>query len=703
MSWNNINQFPLNTFWWYGLDGTKPLLAHFPPANTYTSNASVEDVWKSQANNRQLDRSNHALLLYGYGDGGGGPTETMIQQLELIDEINKGIGAASPMPQVIIDGHPEKSFFEALIKSGEACELPVWRGEMYLEFHRGTFTSQAGVKKSNRQIEHKLRLAELLWSMVEVNKNKKSIKSDCVNTAIYPHNSLDEAWKEALMLQFHDILPGSSIGKVYADAKISYEKLDQILDTLVKDAFDLLTNTKQRTQNNVSCLSYFNATCFDRLDWIERQPGSPSRDNMLVQSAPFSWAHPIQEDNVILTSIKVKHVCAQLLLIQNSHFWFTLNTMTGMVHDMGITKDILGMSYLTPDLMKTHSLLRNPVALTLYPDQPLVWDAWDIELFAMNKMNGQPRLPSSPIHSTLTSIEHQEGASFVARVTFNLSPVSIAFVTLIMDPVQPFLTFTMDIEWKESHHLLTLDLPTSIQSATYASYECPFGYVNRPCHMNTTWDQAQFEVCGHRWARLADQGSEGRAMAILTDSKYGFGARASGEMHVSLLRSPKRPDAVCDMGMHRGIKVALFPHQTKDMHQVIMHGCLFNAPLISDFGHDHLRCEQKPLTQLVPQMPLILETIKVKRDDKSGLIQKNTSLILRLYESTGARGCSMLLFNQELSVSKVTRCPNYMEDEIPQNDQDGYSTLGVCEQDGKPCWPITFSPFEIITVEVTIS
>lgn len=241
LSWNHDNQFPHTTFNWVGLDGSQ-VLTHMTPVNNYNSQCNMDDIRRGTTNHRNLDVTDQALLLFGNGDGGGGPTPPMLEKLRRARAIGKRHDAGGQIPLVKMGGSFEQFYDSVREETDNGRTLPIWHGELYLEIHRATYTSHGSIKKGNRKGEILLREAEYAATMASLHDSSYK----------YPKDRLDAAWEDLLLCQFHDVLPGSSIQMVYDDAEKKYAKLhksiskvlDEALDVLYRDTFELSPNAK---------------------------------------------------------------------------------------------------------------------------------------------------------------------------------------------------------------------------------------------------------------------------------------------------------------------------------------------------------------------------------------------------------------------------------------------------------------------------
>lgn len=700
LSWNNINPFPHTSFWWEGIDGTR-VLAHFPPSNTYTAQATAGEVIRSETDHKDIERSREALLLYGHGDGGGGPTEAMISRLE---KMNKSAGIFSE-----ICFSTPLEFFRRL--EGDAANLLRWRGELYFELHRGTYTSQAQAKFYNRRCETFLREAEML-----------SVISGVVSNALlddYPANELESLWKGVLLNQFHDVLPGSSIASVYKDATKIYQNVEYRAAKIRDDAMNWLFGNRIGSgrssagdgdgdgdvdgdvdgdgdgdgEDKDKGIVFFNTTPYPReevllvpYDGAGRDGGEPQPGVLAIAGIQGLAMASLAQTRVPMTP--TSHADRRVVLArveeggQSSRYVMENQFVRVHVDERGHITSFFDKE-LDREIIDSSGEKRGN-RLMLYEDLPRYWDAWDVELHHLEK--GRCVSEEYPVQLKV----EMEGPllASLSRVV-QISPNSTVTQLISLSCLSKRLDFTCRIEWHESHRLLKVDFPVTVRSET-ASFECPFGMVQRPTHMNTSWDVARFEVCGHRFADLseADYG-----VALLNDCKYGYSVRDS-LMQLSLLRSPKFPDDTCDMGEHV-MRFALFPHQgTAATGDVVAEAVKFNTPLLwtsaSPAKYDDRWLNQSVFSFHWQEggaerngLPLAIDAIKLA-EDQSG------DIIVRAYEPRGCRGVAVLAVHPLLCLSTLRFC------DLLERD------VGELQMDEEGRCIVPFTPFQIVSLRTRI-
>jgi alpha-mannosidase len=565
LSWNRFTHPPFHTFAWEALDGSR-LLTHFPPADTYNAKVTVEELRRSARNYKDHDRSRHSLLVFGHGDGGGGPTPEMLETLRRVGDL-QGV----PRTRLVT----ADEFFDALEE--DVRDLPVVVGELYFEFHRGTYTTQAAVKRANRRCEAALHDAELLGALA-------------ARTAAfaYPGGELGALWRLLALNQFHDVLPGSSIGEVYVEAR---EQLGRV----ERGAGELAAAAAAALVGGGDGYVPLNTVGAPRAEVAELPSGelcfvaAPPCGVGAVRGPPAAVRVEEDGDGWVLDNGRVRARVAR----------------DGTVTSLALCAD------------GREALAAPANVLELYEDRPLNWDAWDVDPFHLETRSAcagaySARLArAEPLRAELV-FEHAIGAA------------SRLVQTVRLDAGATRLELHTEVEWRERHRMLKVAFPLRVH-ADDATYEMPFGHAERPTHYSTPADLARYEVPGHRWADLSEHGF---GVALLNDCKYGHSA-FEGTLRLSLLRSSTSPDPDADQGEHR-FTYALMPHAGGWREAgVVAEARRFNQPLLWAQG----RAEARAFAA-VDGDDLVLDTIKRAED--------GDALVVRLYEAHGARGTARL-------------------------------------------------------------
>lgn len=651
LSWNQFNPFPHHTFLWEGIDGTG-VFAHYLPAGTYNGDFDPEELAASARNFREHDRATRSLYAFGFGDGGGGPTRTML-------EIARRVIDLEGLPKVAIE--KVETFFAAA--EAEARDLPVWVGELYLERHRGTYTTQARNKKGNRKSEILLRDAEFFdvasggdFSVeAGVGEANRSVHDVFGKNATTPAGYLDRAWKLLLLNQFHDILPGSSIMWVYGDSGRDYAKIAKLSRAVAEPARKSLAE-KIDTSGTQTPFIVFNTTGFARTEIISLPDGAPIR----VDAPPCGY--------VVVDAGEQRPVASYARPVEVSERERLVALDNGMLR---IIFDRDGLIRAIRD----HRVRREVLAsgergnvFQLHPDYPNAWDAWDVDIFYREKcedivaLESMDLVESTPLRGTLRIVRRfGRGSTVSQRISLTAG--------------SPRIDFETEVDWQEEHRFLKVAFPLNVRSAR-ATYEIPFGHIERPTHYNTSWDLAQFEVPAQRWADLSE-GDYG--VALLNDCKYGYDIFGN-VMRLSLLRAPTAPDPTADRGRHQ-FTYSLLPH-TGDFRdgRVIEHATALNIPL--QVVPSEVREGSLPRNRSffqVDRPALVVETIK--------RAERENAVIIRLYESQGTRGHATLTTTLPVKTA-------FMADLMER-------TLQTLEA-GNGEIALSYTPFEIITLKLLL-
>jgi len=621
LSWNQFNKPASHTFLWEGIDGSR-ILTHFPPADTYNSLANVEQVLYNVSNFKDHERANESYLMFGFGDGGGGPTPEMLEQLCRMGDVD---GLARTQIR------PPREFF-ARCESDLKDPLVVI-GELYFELHRGTYTTQARNKKFNRQSEFLLRDVEILSSLALT-----------LHGADYPGPALEKLWKLVLTNQFHDIIPGSSIGEVYADSTRDYELVLSEGQVLREKALQVLTPLAPADAPDK--VFAFNTLSIPRTEIVELPDGK----GLGVVSAPaLGYSLQTPED-----------VSARVMLSEReSGFRFENDHLRADFNHQG------GLTSLVHKSSQRESIEPGAAGNTfvLNEDLPNDWDAWDVDVFHLEKKTVLPGAVRADV---------VERGPLRASLAFDI-PISAASTmrqVVSLDALSARLDFACEVDWRERHQFLKVEFPLNLRAQS-ATYEIQFGHVERPTHFNTSHDLARFEVPAHKWADLSEHDF---GVALLNDCKYGYAAQGN-VLRLSLLRAPTSPDPEADQGWHQ-FRFAIFPHEGSPQSAGVTEDAYrFNVPLLTGKGRG---ADIRQSFFTLDHPALIVDTVKKAED--------SDALILRLYEARGTRGRARL--TSPLAV-KSAALVNLLEDELAPLDWRDDVTFD-------------FMPFEIISLRLSL-
>ncbi len=503
LSWNKQNRFPHNTFWWEGLDGTR-VLTHFPPVDTYNAEITPAEVAYSAGNFKDHGWSGVSLMPFGHGDGGGGPTREMLERARRLSSADARVTVAVGTPDEFFDA------VEAEVRAG--APVPVWRGELYFETHRGTLTSQLRTKLGNRRCERLLVEAEL-WA-----------------ATLGRPADVDDLWREVLTQQFHDILPGSSIAWVHADAEAVFARVAEDLEARIAGLLAEIA-PQGRSLANPADVPVDGVVVLEATHDIDG--GQRLTDGSLAVAvtvpalgvAPFE-AQPI-DDRVVCTD----------------------SSMTNS--RLAVRWDHAGNLCSIIDLVRARELLPAGTlgaVLELAPDHPVEYDAWDLE--GWTRANA---VALTDVHDV--TVEVTDTGPLVGRVVVRRTfGPSSSTITYELAAGSGALVVHVELDWQHDEHLLSMAFPLDVR-ADVARCDVQFGTVARPTHPSNPWDAAKFEVCAHRFVDVAEPDF---GVAILNDGRYGH-CVFDGAVRVSLARAAKYPDPSADHGRHR-VTLAVLPH-----------------------------------------------------------------------------------------------------------------------------------------------
>lgn len=490
ISWSQTNKFPHHTFRWEGIDGTR-IFTHFPPVDTYNCSMRGSEIAHAARNFKDKGNARHSLAPTGWGDGGGGTTREMVAKAARMRDLE---GSAT------VTWETPRAFFDKA--EAEYPEPPVWVGELYLELHRATLTSQAKTKQGNRHSEHLLREAEL-WAATAA-----------VRTGFpYPYEDLDRIWKTVLLHQFHDILPGSSIAWVHREARATYERVAAELTAVIDAAqralagegtTPLLFNTAPHTRHGVPAGGAATPTT-----------GESTR------LTPHGGGGHVLDNGVLRVEIDGRGLVVS-------------------AYDIAADRETIAPG-------------RAANLLQLHPDFPNMWDAWDVDEFYRNTVTDLVGLDELAAGD--------DGQSVRVVRSFGDSRVT---QVLSLPPGERTLVVDTEVDWHETEKFLKLAFPLDVHAERYAS-ETQFGHFHRPTHTNTSWEAAKFEACNHRFVHLGEPGwgvavvndstyGHDVTRTVRTDGDRG----TTTTVRVSLLRAPRFPDPETDQGVHR-FRHALVP------------------------------------------------------------------------------------------------------------------------------------------------
>ncbi|KAL4882791.1 glycosyl hydrolases family 38 N-terminal domain-containing protein [Aspergillus karnatakaensis] len=654
LSWNNINNFPHTTFRWVALDNSQ-VMCHMAPSETYTAEAHFGDLRRSVTQHKSLDSDNTSLLVFGKGDGGGGPTWGHLEKLRRCRGLSDKTGL---LPRASMGGSVDDYFAKLEKKAAAGTKFATWYGELYFELHRGTYTTQANNKRNNRRAEFLLRELEFLATIASLSNSEYK----------YPKKDIDEMWEGTLLCQFHDCLPGSSIEMCYDDSDILYAQIFKTGLKARKAALEALGFT----ENGPTPVA-INTLPWSRSQVVKLPPSatkvSGGSTHALISGGPGAIPLPASDSPIPAATAKkvtVSEIKPGTFRLSNGHLRVDIeNGVITSLFDIRANRQVLAPG-------------KTAGQLVVFDDKPLYWQAWDVEVYHLESRkelkSGKTKITSvDPLRASVIT-ETQISESSWVKTTISLAAAT-------EDQGQgSYVEFESEVEWREDMKFLKVEFDVDVTN-TEATYETQYGLVKRPTHYNTSWDMAKFEVPTHKFADLSESTY---GVSILNDSKYGF-ATVGNRMRLSLLRAPKAPDAHADMGRHR-IRYAILPHVGNLDASTVRAGFEFNRPLVLD-QHTH---EQSEPSMALPNPTalrtvnsafnkislsssnnaLILDTVKRGEDDADidsdpdisipGRKREGRSVVLRIYESLGGKTRGLL--NIGWDVKKVYRC-NILEDD----------------------------------------
>ncbi|AZK45219.1 alpha-mannosidase [Paenibacillus lentus] len=720
LGWNDTNVFPYDLFHWVGIDGTAMLSYSNHGVNENTLPKDIHEHWQSY---REKAIHNEQMLLYGHGDGGGGVTREM---LEYIDRAELMVG------QPVSRYSTAKEFFAGIAEAEP--NLPEWHGDLYLELHRGTYTTHGRNKLNNRKAEILYREAEL-WNSLAAQTMHPELRQEA-------DQRLHEGWKLLLLNQFHDIIPGTAITESYVTSMKEYTEvfdhgrfaLDQGITALAEmittipgavsvagagagageeATRDTAQDTAQGNGEDDTGKPYviFNSLGWSRseviaIDLAESKAGAnefsagvaayDAEGNRLAvdvladeQGNRTAW---IQVKNIPAFGYKTVWL-KEDGVTADTPADHGLNTLTDQgLHSSKISlpadnaeaKRELGNVWETEyylvrfndrgeivslmDKRASREIVKAGEAANrfhFFHDRPILWDAWDID----DRYEQQPAGEAELLEKRIL----WAGATKdVLRFRWSISQ-SVITQDVIFYHDSPRIDFKTHVDWNEAHKLLKVGFPIDVVTDK-ATYEIPFGTLERPTHRNTSWEQAQYEVCGHRFVDVSERGY---GVSLLNDSKYGYDVQGS-TIRLSLLRAPKWPDISADLGEHE-FTYSLYPHEGdwQSAHTVRQASELNHASVViaAEPRQGQLPVEHSFIS--FTGRHVILDTVKPAED--------GSGIVLRFYESSGGREDVELRWAQPVQEAWLS---NALEEEAEQLNYDNEIIT------------LSFAPYEIKTLKI---
>lgn len=649
LAWNQINKVPYDTMMWRGIDGSE-IFTHLITTlgvgqseadffTTYNGMLHPDAILGGWHRYQNKDINNDILIAFGYGDGGGGPTREM---LETSKRMEKGIRGIPKVRQEFAG-----NYFEELEERVEGNKsLPVWEGELYFEYHRGTYTSMGRNKRSNRRCEQLLMDAELLEVLTGTSEKEE----------------MDKIWRTVLLNQFHDILPGSSIAEVYEVTKKEYAEIESRLAEMIAEKLNLLMDGGQDK------ISVFNTLGFDRNDVVSL--GDCHAAALTDESGKI---YPVQETAqgavAYITDIPAKGGKTLQLLDtvkeEASRIQITENGIETPFYRISIDENGLFTSIYDKECdREVLKAGEKGNLLRMYEDKPMHYDCWDIDMYYSEKYWDAEKadkiqwIEEGPVRATLEIQRTISNSVIKQEIHFYADSRRIDFSTWV--------------DWKEHQHLLKVHFPVNIHSDE-ATFEVQFGNLKRKIHGNTSWDEARFESCGQKWMDI----SEGHyGVSLLNDCKYGYSAKDSN-IALTLIKSGIEPNKTADQEEHV-FTYALYPH--KEMWSAagtVQEAYKLNQPAYATKGE--LKNTGKSFIS-TDKDNIIIETVKPA--------ENGDGMIVRLYDCENSLTKVTLTFAEGM-LESVEEC-NLMEEKEADIEACGNS------------FTVSVKPYEIKTYRVRL-
>lgn len=621
ISWNESNKMPVDTFMWEGIDGTE-IFTYFLSAQThpeylnnviyttYNGTITPEMNLGTWENYQHKEYTDEAIVTFGWGDGGGGPTEEMLENYRRLQYGLPGMPKAQMSKAADFLDRVENDFEKHSKLSGH---YPKWKGELYLELHRGTYTSIGKNKKNNRQCEFLCQETETL-----------SVLSKVLFNLSYPANELHSAWKILLLNQFHDILPGSSILEVYEDCDEQYGQVRKSIGGIKNNIIDTLA-----ANMSDGGIMIYNPNSFAASGYVDYENDLIYAENI----PPMGWK---VIEKPILDDVTVSDRC-----VDSKHYTviFDENYNIQSIYDKDNKREVI------KDNFKAN-------VLRAFEDYPRAWDNWEISNYYTDKAVDICEV------SNVETITGNGYAGFeITRTYYN----SVIKQKILLYTNSRRIDFKTDIDWNEHHTVLKAVFPVDIHTDK-ATYDIQFGNIERPNHQNTSWEAAKFEVCAQKWADISE---EGYGVSLLNDCKYGHSVQGN-EMTITLLKCGTDPNPKADIG-HHSFTYSLYPHSFD-----FKHGGTINEAYLLNRQMTAKKCDGKGKLNNEYSLVkcdaenIIIETVKQAENGKG--------IVVRLYDAWNKKADIKL--DLAFAAKSVYLC-DMMENPIQKLDDTNDITLKV--------------------------
>ncbi len=663
IAWNQYDQLPNDTFIWKGIDGSE-VFAFMPTTTDYDKDQGLNISFSDTRNTttytgivnpnmalgtfkrfQNRDLTEDTLMLFGFGDGGGGPTKEMLESAE---RLKYGIPGIPKIRQEF-----EQDYFDRTYeKIHDLPDMPTWDGELYFEYHRGTLTSMARNKRSNRK-------NEILYTQMETASCMAGIEKD-----EQLQNVLDKGWDILLINQFHDIVPGSSIKPVYEQTDKEYHEIEEAgkeeLNRVVSAAVGRLSMEKEG-------VVVMNTQGYERDDLVVLDDGTEI-PRLVDEDGRNVPAQKTADGRYLLY---VSHIppLGYKKLYETEEL---LEESTGKEWDYTFENPFIKVCF--NEKMEITSLYEKEAekeliqdgrcgnVLRTYEDRPMQWDNWDIDVFYQRKPY------EADWYSPARVIENGE-VRMVVEFECGFLDSTVTQQVCLYHQI-PRIDFRTKADWKTHHVILKTHFPVDVNT-TRASYEIQFGNVERETTNNYSWDTAKFEACGHKWADLSENSS---GISLLNDCKYGYGIK-KGDMSLTLIKSGTYPNEDADIGEHE-FTYSIYPHAGRWQEaKTVEMAYNLNVPMLAKRTGRQEGCGGEYESFLkCSQESCFVEVIK-KAEDGNGVI-------VRMYENKNNRVRAQI--QTAYPIAHVYEC-NLLE----ENEEELTA--------GKNCFETVFKPYEIKT------
>ncbi|MFR2838141.1 MAG: alpha-mannosidase [Zhenhengia sp.] len=658
ISWNQYNRMPHDTFKWRGMDGSE-VLTHFitapepwsqPGSWFYTYNGHltpkiVKGVYDAYSDKNLTDE---LLISFGYGDGGGGVNRDMLEYRRRVDKM-------PGLPS--LETSKAADYFKGLREKVENTDeyVHTWDGELYLEYHRGTYTSQAYNKKMNRYLENYYRNVEWLTAMDAINKGDiKEAKQD----------ELTEGWKIILTHQFHDIIPGSSINEVYKDSHVNYEKAEAIAKEIEQSVFTNIMGAEESTWTVI------NNTNWNRSDYAhivtEAKGQFVDEAGNVLKAQETHNGYVVYVDNIPAMGWKViKLVDNTSNSVENTTNVFTF--ADGIIETPFYHVELNEVGHMTSlvDKKADRQVLAKGAkanVIQMFEDKPLAHEAWDIDIYYQEKMREVTDL-------TRMEVTEKGPLHMVVRLEWNYMNTKIKqdMTFYVEDKRIDFKTW---VDFRERKQLMKVAFPVDIRS-TYATYDVQYGNVQRPTHWNTSWDWARFETVAHKWVDLSERNY---GVSLMNDCKYGHDIK-NNVIRLTLLKSATHPDTEQDQGEHE-FTYSLLPHEGSWVDaDTEIRAYYLNNPLKVEAG----KAKEDVYSFLnIDNKYIEVDAVKRSEDGKT--------LVIRCHEYTGGK--------QKATITLDAKVKGWQESNLMEKPEgDHFISEAIT---------LEFGPYEVKTVLVEL-